>query len=271
MSPQFVDFDHDGRLDLVAGTYCGSPYVAIGSESGWQQPVPIVDGNGERIVLNMFWNYDTKKWDETKRCDPEPHSLPRGHGTSAFAWDCDGDGDLDLLLGDYDAGHLYLRRNDGKPGAAQFASRNETVLAGEQPLEVGKMGTPRVVDWDRDGLMDLVCSSMGDGYGDGPGGGVFLFKNTGSATAPAFAAPELLVAASKKQSKSEPLRPDSGLYADVADCDGDGDLDLVVGGYTHMPKKNPDDPREDPKTSCVWLYENKAARKAQTTGAVHIR
>jgi hypothetical protein len=38
-----------------------------------------------------------------------------------------------------------------------------------------------------------------------------------------------------------------------------------------MPKKNPDDPREDPKTSCVWLYENKAARKAQTTGAVHIR
>src|SRR5262245_5779170 len=99
MSPQFVDFDHDGRLDIVAGTYCGSPYVAIGSESGWRQPVPILDGNGERIVLNMFWNYDTKKWDETTRCDPHGHSLERGHGTSAFAWDCDGDGDLDLLLG----------------------------------------------------------------------------------------------------------------------------------------------------------------------------
>ena len=28
------------------------------------------------------------------------------------------------------------------------------------------------------------------------------------------------------------MRPDAGLYADAVDYDGDGDLDLVVGGYS---------------------------------------
>ncbi|HEX6813449.1 MAG TPA: FG-GAP-like repeat-containing protein [Planctomycetota bacterium] len=268
MSPQFVDFDGDKQLDIVAGTFSGSPFVAIGSEKGWQQPVEIKDGKGDRIVLNQFWNYETKKWDETKRCDPED-ALKQGHGTSAIAWDQDGDGDLDLLLGDYDGGYLYLRKNDGKPGAPKFVGRNKPVMVGGKPLNVGKMSTPRIVDWDRDGLMDLVCSSMGDAYGDGDGGGVWLFLNTGSQKTP-FAKAQLLIPLSKKESKQEPLRPDSGLYADVADCDGDGDLDLVVGGYTHMPKKGNAE-NEDTRTSCVWLYENKTSKKGPTTGAAKIR
>jgi hypothetical protein len=232
MSPQFVDFDGDGHLDIVAGTFDGSPHVAFGTDQGWKQPEQILDCKGERILLNQFWNFDAKKWDETQRCDPQGFTLPPGQCTSAFAWDYDGDGVLDLLLGDYKGGNLYLRRNGGKAGAPAFATVNEPVLLGKEPLQVPhKMATPRIVDWDGDGLPDLVIGSMGDAYEGGEGGAVYLYRNIGKRGAPEWAQPVVLVEQSRKDSTA-PLRPDAGLYMDVGDIDGDGDPDLIVGGYS---------------------------------------
>jgi len=240
MSPQFVDFDHDGSIDIVAGTFDGSPHVAYGTDQGWKQPEQILDQKGERILLNQFWNFDTKKWEDTNRCDPQGYELPRGQCTSAFAWDIDGDGDLDLLLGDYKGGNLYLRRNNGTREKHSFALVNEPVLQGKRPLQVPhKMSTPRLVDWDGDGLPDLIIGSMGDAFGDGEGGGVYLYRNIGKQGAPQWAEPVVLIEPSVKGHSEGPVRPDAGLYMDVADVDGDGDLDLVVGGYSMWKPEPP--------------------------------
>ena len=59
MSPQFVDFDADGRLDIVAGIFDGSPHLARGTDKGWSKPEQILDKNGARIVLNAFWNFES--------------------------------------------------------------------------------------------------------------------------------------------------------------------------------------------------------------------
>src|SRR6185436_6520497 len=119
------------RRVLFRSTFDGSPHVALGTGKGWKQPEQILDRTGQRIMLNQFWNFDTKKWETTHRCDPPgAKSDPReAHMTSAVAMDWEGDGDLDLLLGDHTIGGVFLRKNDGTPKQHAFAERNEIVLA----------------------------------------------------------------------------------------------------------------------------------------------
>jgi hypothetical protein len=225
MSPHVVDFNSDGILDIVVGTYDGSPHLSLGSSGGFSKPEHILDSQGRRILMEAFWDYDAEPSGTWKNTDGD-------HCISAMAFDWDNDGDFDLLLGSYD-GKLFRQMNQGNNGEPVFTGENIPVLAGDKPVaNQGGMTAPRLVDWNSDGLIDLVCGSFGDPSPAGKTGGIYLYRNTGALGNPKFDPAETLIPPGDSKPNS-PLRPDEGLYVDAADFNADGALDLIVGGYSH--------------------------------------
>lgn len=229
-----ADFDGDGENDLYTGCYEGGIYWLRGLGKGeFAAPEQVLDDQGAVLRLGMFWNYETKKWDEVASSEFKDEL-----GIAAAAVDWDADGDLDLILGSQD-GHLFLRRNQGSPQKAAFAAKSEQLLSGKKPLRVdGRHAMPVAADWDGDGKWDLLS---GSGQG-----GVVWFRNAGEKAAPEFAQCERLVPASKGDADG----PGQRTQVNVADFDGDGHVDLLVGDYRG---KKVDDGKYD-WHGYVWVY-----------------
>ena len=133
-------------------------------------------------------------------------TITRGSNTVPTLGDLDGDGDLDLIVGE-SSGWLNYYRNDGGPARPRF-----TLVSDEfEGIQLGRRSAPLLSDLDGDGDLDLLVGSES--------AGLALFRNEGTRTAPRLVRDSTF-------SVAVPV-----LAAPAAgDLDGDGDLDLIVGG-----------------------------------------
>jgi hypothetical protein len=158
--PRWFDYDSDGDLDMFIGNF------------GYYHPSGIYPskialyentGNFAAPVFSLIT-------DDFASLDANAYNIISPVPTFA---DLDGDGDKDLLVGDWN-GRLHFFRKD--PGPA-----DNFVLAGAnyQGIDVGSYATPQLVDVDRDGKQDLLIGEQT--------GNVNYYRNTGTTAAPVFA------------------------------------------------------------------------------------
>jgi hypothetical protein len=208
-SPNFADFDRDGDLDLICGEFLdGFTYFEnIGSRTD----PSFVEGRrlkyeGKPITMHVQMIV--------------PVSV-----------DWDGDGDVDLIVGDED-GRVSLVENTGKKVDRMPEFLPPYYFQQEATeLKFGALVTPVGVDWDEDGDDDLVCGNTS--------GNIAWFENLSGkgVSPPKWAAPKLIesaagvirIMAGENGSIQGPCEAKWGYTTlTVADWDGDGKKDLVV-------------------------------------------
>ena len=209
-----VDYDGDGTPDLVVG-------IEDWSEYGWDDAYS-AKGEWTNGPLHGFVFVARGKPDGTF-ADPvrvEAGGKPidvYGCPSPNFA-DFDGDGDLDLLCGEFLDGFTYFE-NVGTRKEPKYAAGKRLKDATGAALTMDlQMIVPVAFDWDRDGDLDLI---VGD-----EDGRVALVENTGKLTAdrvPIFARPVYF------QQEADTLKCGALATPVCVDWDGDGDQDILSG------------------------------------------
>ena len=150
------------------------------------------------------------------------------HTKPAIA-DWDNDGLPDILAGD-GIGRISFYRRLGKDPSKYAAP--QMLYAGDKPLDTLWTAACDVVDWDGDGDLDIIS-------GEEEKGGVLFYENIGTRDKPKLAAGVPIT-----DSKGEPIISPHAPVAEMSfytkdyspcpravDYNGDGKIDLVLGGY----------------------------------------
>ena len=239
-----MDFDGDGVLDLVSGSYDpGELSLFRGKGRGAFAAREVIKDKSGKPILKV----------------PDQKNRVESFGSWMTLVDWEDDGDLDILVGTFD-GMIFMRRNEGTRSSPSYATGNEWVKVGAKALRTpgGEHANPVIADWDGDGHWDIVTGAAD--------GGVYWYRNIGERGRPTFEPPVALVAKHEGTGYSELAadgEPKPGIRSQIAvtDYDGDGKLDILLGDFcTYLHVRKDLTPEQKRAFAGIREKENKATK-----------
>lgn len=197
LAPCTGDLDNDGDQDILIGDYNGKIFY-------YERTGELPD-ESSYVFIEELNNIDLSG---------------RSHPELA---DIDGDGDLDLFIGE-NWGVIHYYENNGTPENHSFTFVSDNYA----DIDVGEYSTPEFFDVDSDGDLDLFVGSQE--------GTVYFFRNTGADTDPIFQQDSTLTI---------PYIGGSANFSAYHDFDS-GSINLVAGIYSgglyYLKMEQPDIP-----------------------------
>ncbi|MBS1824749.1 MAG: VCBS repeat-containing protein [Acidobacteria bacterium] len=216
-SVEVADWEGDGDLDFIGGNETGFVQlienISSGGRTQFQTARPIPG------VYAARWMF----------IDDEDPERPYGQSKPAYA-DWDGDGDMDLLVGNNSNRVAYFE-NIGSRKKPRFAKAVKLVHDGGEHFSF--RARPAVVDFNGDGLLDVVAGYAGArDRSDPPYIAIVVYvRYRDEKGVLRLRAPVALRDTEGKELRT-PIPYHHGF--EVADWDGDGDLDLFTNEKTQV-------------------------------------
>lgn len=213
---RMVDYEGDGKNDLIVGV---GDWTEYGWDNAYNEDGRWMNGplRGYVYLLSNTGTNDAPKYEKPKKV------MATDRPVETFGWpspnfgDFDGDGDLDLLCGEFLDGFTYFE-NIGSRTKPRYALGVRLKADTGRYLTMDlEMITPTAIDWDKDGDFDLIC-------GDEDGRVAFI-EHTGKLNGklPVFAEPRYF------QQEADQVKFGALVTPVGFDWDGDGDTDLICG------------------------------------------